>query len=59
MMKQWAMTCNNTVMMWRDRILVKAETLDEAWDKAKAKARRKYGGRLRDIHITATEEIRQ
>lgn len=57
-MKEWIMTCNNTEDLWREDVRVSAETFDEAWDKAKQKARRKHGGRIANIHITATKEVR-
>mgnify|MGYP006391786445 FL=1 len=42
--------------MFREDIKVEANGLDEAWDKAKTKASRKYKAKKNDINITAVRQ---
>lgn len=55
-MKEFILTCSCYEPMFREDIKVKAENLEEAWDKAKAKAGRKYKAKKRDINITAVKQ---
>lgn len=55
-MKEFVLTCNCYEPMFREDIKVKAENLDEAWNKAKAKASRKYKAKKNDISITAVRQ---
>ena len=52
-MKEYILTCNCYEPMFREDVKVKANDLDEAWDKAKAKASRKYKAKKNDVSITA------
>jgi hypothetical protein len=54
-MNEYTLTCNCYEPPVRDRITVQAETLDEAWNKAKKKFNRKYKAKLADINITGVE----
>lgn len=53
-MYQYFMTCNCYDPLFREEIEVKAETIDDAWYKAKKKAARKYKAKVDDISITST-----
>lgn len=55
-MKEFILTCNCYEPMFREDIKVKANDLNEAWDKAKAKAGRKYKAKKSDINITAVKQ---
>lgn len=55
-MKEFILTCNCYEPMFREDIKVKANDLDEAWDKAKTKASRKYKANKNDINITAVRQ---
>lgn len=55
-MREFILTCNCYEPMFREDIKVKADNLDEAWDKAKAKAGRKYKAKKNDINITAVKQ---
>lgn len=55
-MKEFILTCNCYEPMCREDIKVKANDLDEAWGKAKAKASRKYKANKSDINITAVRQ---
>ena len=56
MMKEFILTCNCYEPMFREDIKVEANDLDEAWDKAKTKASRKYKAKKNDINITAVRK---
>ena len=48
------LTCNDSIKaMAREDVTVSAKTLDEAWDKAKAKFARKHKTRKDYVNITA------
>jgi hypothetical protein len=51
----YIMTCNCYEPPIRENVSVKADTLDEAWDKAKQKFARKYKVKQSDVGITATQ----
>ena len=55
-MKEFILTCNCYEPMFREDIKVKANNLDEAWDKAKAKAARKYKAKKSYINITGIHQ---
>lgn len=55
-MKEYILTCNCYEPMFREDVKVKAENLEEAWDKAKAKVGRKYKAKKIDINITAVRQ---
>lgn len=55
-MKEFTLTCNCYEPMFREDIKVKANDLDEAWNKAKTKASRKYKAKKSDINITAVRQ---
>ena len=54
-MYEWTMTVTCDEPPVYERVKVKAEDMDTAWDKAKQKARRKYGGKIADYHICGVE----
>ena len=56
-MKEFIMTCNCYEPMFREDIKVKANDLDEAWDKAKVKASRKYKAKKNDVSIAAVKPV--
>ena len=56
MMKKYILTSNCYEPMFREDIKVKANDLEEACDKAKAKAGRKYKAKKSDINITAVNQ---
>ena len=58
-MTEYILTCNCYEPMFREKFKVKANDLDEAWEKAKAKAYRKYKAKKNDVYITAVEQIKQ
>lgn len=50
----YVLTCNDVIKaMEREDIKVTAETLDEAWDKAKTRFARKYKTKKEYVDITA------
>jgi len=52
------LTCSDCIQaMEREVITVTAETLDEAWEKAKFKFARKYHTKKAYVDITAIERI--
>lgn len=53
-MNKYYMTCNCYEPLFREEMMVKAVNMDEAWDKAKKKAAKKYKANVADIEITAT-----
>lgn len=55
-MKEFILTCNCYEPIFREDIKVEANGLDEAWDKAKTKASRKYKAKKNDINITAVRQ---
>ncbi len=55
-MKEFILTCNCYNPMFREDIKIKANDLEEAWDKAKTKAARKYKAKKIDINITAVKQ---
>ena len=55
-MKEYVLTCNCYEPMFREDVKVKAENLEEAWDKAKAKVGRKHKAKKSDINITAVKQ---
>lgn len=57
MMNKYTLTCNCYAPLVRDNVTVRAETLEEAWDKAKKKFGRKYKAKTIDINITAVHQI--
>ena len=56
-MTEFILTCNCYEPMFREKFKVKANDLDEALEKAKAKAYRKYKGKKNDVYIIAVEQI--
>lgn len=52
-MKEYILTCNCYEPMFREDVKVKADNIEDAWDKAKAKVAKKYKAKKRDISITA------
>ena len=54
-MKEFVLTCNCYEPMFREDVKVQANSLDEAWDKAKTKASRKYKAKKNNINITAVQ----
>lgn len=52
-MKEYTLTCNCYEPMFREDVKVKANDIEEAWNKAKTKAARKYKAKKIDINITA------
>lgn len=55
-MKEFILTCNCYEPMFRENIKVKANNLEEAWDKAKSKAARKFKAKKHNINITAVKQ---
>ena len=52
------LTCSDCIQaMEREVITVTAETLDEAWEKAKSKFARKYRTKKSYVNITGVERI--
>ena len=53
---KFKLTCSDSIQaMEREVITVTADTLDEAWEKAKTKFARKYHTKKAFVDITATE----
>ena len=47
-------TCSCYEPPFYEKITVKANSFDEGWDKAKKKAARKHGAKVRDVEITSS-----
>ena len=47
-------TCSCYEPPFYEKVSVKAETLDEAWDKAKKKAAGKHKAKVKDVAITSS-----
>lgn len=52
-LQKFFMTCNCYEPPFREEVVVKADNVDEAWDKAKKKVARKYKVKADDISITS------
>lgn len=52
------LTCSDCIQaMEREVVTVTADTLDEAWEKAKTKFARKYRTKKAYVNITGTERV--
>lgn len=55
---EYILTCNDTIQsMTREKITVTADTLDEAWEKAKQRFIRKFHTQKMYVAITGVERI--
>ena len=55
---KYALTCSDAIQaMARETVTVTADTLDEAWEKAKAKFARKYKTKKAYVDITETHRV--
>lgn len=55
---KYRLTCSDIIKaMARETITVTANTLDDAWEKAKTRFARKYGTKKDYISITAVERL--
>lgn len=55
---KYILTCNDSIQsMAREKMTVTADTLDEAWEKAKRRFARKFHTRKMYVAITGVERI--
>ena len=55
---KYILTCNDSIQaMTREKMTVTADTLDEAWEKAKRRFVRKFHTRKMYVAITGVERI--
>ena len=52
-MEKYTLTCNCYEPPTRENITVTADSIDEAWNKAKKKFARKIKAKIEDVNITA------